>query len=230
MFAQPLVQAQIKKPIKVAFVRGIHQWPVDSPHKVPVTQKMFPFDDVIMPWGWDMGLFFSVLFWFLSLIKFPRIITMVYFCVCFFYYLLPVASTTSFRIISLVPGIGLPQCQGRIVLKNMCKQTLIIRIDCITILEMTLCVVSATEAMQTFTFASLNILRFGVWLHRVTIGPGNVLLPIQYQANTWTNGDLPSIEPSRTNKKSIRVKSFYSKNAFKTVVCEMSASFSGLKC
>ena len=32
----------------LAFVRGIHRWPVDSPHKGPVTQKMFPFDDVIV--------------------------------------------------------------------------------------------------------------------------------------------------------------------------------------
>ena len=32
----------------VAFVGGIHQWPVDSPHKGPVTPKMFPFDDVIL--------------------------------------------------------------------------------------------------------------------------------------------------------------------------------------
>ena len=32
----------------LAFVRGIHWWPVDSPHKRPVTQKMFPFDHVIM--------------------------------------------------------------------------------------------------------------------------------------------------------------------------------------
>ena len=31
-----------------ALVRGIHWWPVDSPHKWPVTRKMFPFDDVIM--------------------------------------------------------------------------------------------------------------------------------------------------------------------------------------
>ena len=31
-----------------AFVRGIHRWPVNSPHKWPVTRKMFPFDDVIM--------------------------------------------------------------------------------------------------------------------------------------------------------------------------------------
>ena len=32
----------------LAFVQGIHQWPVDSLHKWPVTQKMFPLDDVTM--------------------------------------------------------------------------------------------------------------------------------------------------------------------------------------
>ena len=32
----------------LAFVWRIHRWPVNSPHKWPVTQKMFPFDDVIM--------------------------------------------------------------------------------------------------------------------------------------------------------------------------------------
>ena len=32
----------------LAFVRGIHRWPVNSSHKGPVTRKMFPFDDVIM--------------------------------------------------------------------------------------------------------------------------------------------------------------------------------------
>ena len=32
----------------LAFVWGIHQWPVNSPHKGPVTQKMFPFDNVII--------------------------------------------------------------------------------------------------------------------------------------------------------------------------------------
>ena len=32
----------------LAFVRGIHRWPVNSPHKGSVTPKMFPFDDVIM--------------------------------------------------------------------------------------------------------------------------------------------------------------------------------------
>ena len=33
----------------LAFVRGIHRWPVNSSHNGPVTRKMFPFDDVIMP-------------------------------------------------------------------------------------------------------------------------------------------------------------------------------------
>ena len=32
----------------LAFVWRIHRWPVNSPHKWPVTRKMFPFDDVIM--------------------------------------------------------------------------------------------------------------------------------------------------------------------------------------
>ena len=32
----------------LAFVRGSHRRPVNSLHKWPVTQKMFPFDDVIM--------------------------------------------------------------------------------------------------------------------------------------------------------------------------------------
>ena len=38
----------------LAFVRGIHWGPVNSPHKWPVTRKMFPFDDVIMTYGAQM--------------------------------------------------------------------------------------------------------------------------------------------------------------------------------
>ena len=38
----------------LAFVWGIHQWPVNSPQKCTVTLKMFPFDDVIM-WSWLRG-------------------------------------------------------------------------------------------------------------------------------------------------------------------------------
>ena len=32
----------------LAFVRGIHRWPVNSQHEWLVMRKMFPFDDVIM--------------------------------------------------------------------------------------------------------------------------------------------------------------------------------------
>ena len=36
----------------LAFVWGIHRGPMKSPHKWPVTRKMFPFDDVIMSRVW----------------------------------------------------------------------------------------------------------------------------------------------------------------------------------
>ena len=39
----------------LAFVRRIHRRPVNSPHKWPVTQKMFPFDDAIMHSWEDMA-------------------------------------------------------------------------------------------------------------------------------------------------------------------------------
>ena len=39
------------KPASLAFMRGIHREPVNSPHKRPVTQKIFSFDDVIMAIG-----------------------------------------------------------------------------------------------------------------------------------------------------------------------------------
>ena len=41
-------QRKHKSSASLAFVRGIHRWPVNSPHKGPVRRKMFPFDDVIM--------------------------------------------------------------------------------------------------------------------------------------------------------------------------------------
>ena len=41
-------QRKYQSSASLAFVRGIHRWPVNSPHKWPVTRKMFPFDDVIM--------------------------------------------------------------------------------------------------------------------------------------------------------------------------------------
>ena len=38
----------------LAFVRRIHRWPVNSPHKGPITRKMFAFDDVIRWIHWPM--------------------------------------------------------------------------------------------------------------------------------------------------------------------------------
>ena len=49
----------------LAFARGIHRWPVDSPHKGPVTWNTFSFDDVIMNasqpmhWLWDSDHIFA---------------------------------------------------------------------------------------------------------------------------------------------------------------------------
>ena len=43
-----LLNRLIKASASLAFVREIHRRPVNSPHKGPVTRKMFPFDDVIM--------------------------------------------------------------------------------------------------------------------------------------------------------------------------------------
>ena len=41
-------QSKHQSSASLAFVRGIHRWPVNSPHKGPVARKMFQFDDVIM--------------------------------------------------------------------------------------------------------------------------------------------------------------------------------------
>ena len=43
-------QRKHQSSVSLAFVMGIHRWPVDSTHKGPVTRKTFPFDDVIMVW------------------------------------------------------------------------------------------------------------------------------------------------------------------------------------
>ena len=41
-------QREHQSSASLAFVRGIHRWPVNSPQKEPVTRKILPFDDVIM--------------------------------------------------------------------------------------------------------------------------------------------------------------------------------------
>ena len=42
-------QSKHQSSASLAFVWEIHRWPVNFPHKWPVTRKIFPFDDVIMP-------------------------------------------------------------------------------------------------------------------------------------------------------------------------------------
>ena len=44
-------QGKYQSSASLAYVRGIHRWPVNSPHKGPVTRVIFPFDDVIMYGG-----------------------------------------------------------------------------------------------------------------------------------------------------------------------------------
>ena len=41
-------QRKHQSSVSLAFLRWIHRRPKNSPHKGPVTRKMFPFDDVIM--------------------------------------------------------------------------------------------------------------------------------------------------------------------------------------
>ena len=42
--------------VSLAFVKGIHRWHLNSPHKGQVMRKMLPFGDVII--GWDESLNF----------------------------------------------------------------------------------------------------------------------------------------------------------------------------
>ena len=41
-------QRKYQSSVSLAFVREIYRWPVNSPHKWPVTREIFPFDDTIM--------------------------------------------------------------------------------------------------------------------------------------------------------------------------------------
>ena len=51
------VQRKHQSSASLAFVREIHRWLVNSPHKEPVTRKMFPFDDVIKMILWQGHVF-----------------------------------------------------------------------------------------------------------------------------------------------------------------------------
>ena len=48
LFIQDADQRKHQGSASLAFVRGIHRSPMNSPHKGPATGKMIPFDDVIM--------------------------------------------------------------------------------------------------------------------------------------------------------------------------------------
>ena len=49
-------QRKHQSSVSLAFVGEIHRGPVTSPHKWPVTRKMFPFDDVIVHVGRPIAL------------------------------------------------------------------------------------------------------------------------------------------------------------------------------
>ena len=59
---------KISRSASLAFVRGIHRWPVNSPHKRPITRKMFPLGDVTMLLWLCIGRFYphptGLLHWF----------------------------------------------------------------------------------------------------------------------------------------------------------------------
>ena len=50
----------------LAFVRGIHQWPGNSPHKGPLTQKMYPFDNVIICFEYKSSLAWPIYYHFID--------------------------------------------------------------------------------------------------------------------------------------------------------------------
>ena len=56
-------QRKHESSVSLAFVRGIHRGPVNSPHKWPVTRKMFPFHDVIMGKGFVLNNGWEAIIW-----------------------------------------------------------------------------------------------------------------------------------------------------------------------
>ena len=50
LFTQPVIQRKHQTSASLVFVRGIHRWPVNSPHKGPVTRKCFHL--MTSSWAW----------------------------------------------------------------------------------------------------------------------------------------------------------------------------------
>ena len=53
-------QRKYQSSTSLAFVRGIHRWPVKSPHKWSGTRKMFPFDDATIDCYNDTRLYITL--------------------------------------------------------------------------------------------------------------------------------------------------------------------------
>ena len=89
VFTQPLFKAQIKEKnqssASLAFVRGIHRWPVNSPAQGLVTRKMFPFDNVIM--SCMLFCYFHCCCLFLACVFFYLFVGFFAFCLRFLYLL-----------------------------------------------------------------------------------------------------------------------------------------------
>ena len=89
----------------LAFVRGIHQGPVNSPHKWPVTRKMFPFDDIIMTFQsnhWHGNVFISCLD---TLIVLTRdIVKTSMLVICFYFQCFPFLVLFNRELIAVLPS------------------------------------------------------------------------------------------------------------------------------
>ena len=58
-----LTTKKISSPCYWPFVRGMHRWPVDSPHKGPETRKAFPCLDVITSYGFYVMSYVNISYW-----------------------------------------------------------------------------------------------------------------------------------------------------------------------
>ena len=81
------VQRKHQSSVSLAFMRGIQRWPVDSPHKDPVTRKIFPFDDVIMNFFPSYHKTYPILYaWGYAFCEF-KVGSMLYGCRCCYIYI-----------------------------------------------------------------------------------------------------------------------------------------------
>ena len=84
LFRKTVCSRKHQSSTSLAFVRGIHRWPVDSLHKGPVTRKFFPFDDIIMllSVNWNYGHRFQWILYQSTIIFFPENVLEIVVCKC----------------------------------------------------------------------------------------------------------------------------------------------------